>query len=245
MSRFIVGPPFSVAGQHTRDSGWYLAAKELQGDNDDSDEAAFDQQQSALMTDWIRSLMEEWGAGGVAVLMFLENVFPPIPSEVVLPLAGYQAAAGDLSLVLALAAGTAGSLAGVTLWYGLARWLGSRGLKRFARRHGRLLTLSADDIDRVNDWFGRHGGKAVLLGRMVPGIRTLISVPAGVCGMPVWKFLLLSGVGTAAWSAALITAGYQLGAEFEQVGKYVSPIGNLVFGVVAVWYLYRVVTWKA
>ena len=196
------------------------------------------------MTDWIRSLMEEWGAAGVGVLMFLENVFPPIPSEVVLPLAGYQASQGHLSLPLALTAGTAGSLAGVTLWYLAARWFGTRGLTRFAERHGRALTLTPGDIDGVNDWFGRHGGKAVLFGRLVPGVRTLISIPAGICGMSLPRFLLLSAAGTAAWSTLLIVAGHTLGDRFDQVGHWVSPVGNVVLGGCLVYYLYRVLTFR-
>lgn len=196
------------------------------------------------MTAWIESLIESWGAAGVAVLMFLENVFPPIPSELVLPLAGYKAAEGHLSLTLALVAGTLGSLAGVTLWYLAARAVGTEGLKHFARKHGRLLTLAPDDVDQVNDWFGRHGGKAVLIGRLVPGIRTLISIPAGVCGMSLNRFLLLSAIGTAAWSTVLILAGHTLGKEFERVEQWVSPVGNVVLGGAILYYLYRVITFR-
>ncbi len=196
------------------------------------------------MTAWIEGLIESWGAAGVALLMFLENVFPPIPSELVLPLAGYKAAEGHFSLPLALVAGTLGSLAGVSLWYLAARAVGTRGLKRFARRHGRLLTLAPGDIDKVNDWFAQHGGKAVLLGRLVPGIRTLISIPAGVCGMTPWRFLLLSGIGTAAWSTVLIFAGHTLGEEFDRVGEWISPVGNIILGGAFLYYLYRVMTFR-
>lgn len=196
------------------------------------------------MTDWVQKLIEEWGALGVAFLMFLENIFPPIPSEVVLPLAGYRASQDGLSLALALAGGTAGSLLGVTLWYYVGRWIGTRRLKHFARKHGRLLTLTPQEIDKVNDWFDRHGGKAVLFGRLVPGVRSLISIPAGVCGMPWWRFLALSAIGTVTWSAALILAGYWLGKGFEQVGQYVSPAGNIVIGGAILLYLYRVLTFR-
>jgi membrane protein DedA with SNARE-associated domain len=196
------------------------------------------------VTAWIEGLIESWGAAGVAVLMFLENVFPPIPSELVLPLAGYKAAEGHLSLPLALAAGTIGSLAGVTLWYLAARAVGTAGLKHFARKHGRLLTLTPGDIDKVNEWFGRHGGKAILIGRLVPGVRTLISIPAGVCGMSLTRFLLLSAVGTAAWSTVLILAGHTLGKEFDRVESWVSPVGNVVLGGAMLYYLYRVITFR-
>jgi membrane protein DedA with SNARE-associated domain len=196
------------------------------------------------VTAWIEGLIESWGAAGVAVLMFLENVFPPIPSELVLPLAGYKASQGHLSLPLALAAGTIGSLAGVTLWYLAARAVGTAGMKHFAGKHGRLLTLTPGDIDKVNDWFGRHGGKAVLIGRLVPGIRTLISIPAGVCGMSLTRFLLLSAIGTAAWSTLLILAGHTLGKEFDRVENWVSPVGNVVLAGAILYYLYRVITFR-
>ena len=200
--------------------------------------------QTWAMTDWVEELIGEWGALGVAFLMFLENVFPPIPSEVVLPLAGYRASQDGLSLVLTLVAGSAGSLLGVTLWYYAGRWVGTRRLKRFARRHGRLLTLTPQEIDRVNDWFDRHGGKAVLFGRLVPGVRSLISIPAGVCGMSLRRFLILSAVGTGIWSAALILAGFWLGREFERIEIYLSPAGNVVIGGALVIYLYRALTFR-
>lgn len=196
------------------------------------------------MTDWVEKLIGEWGALGVAFLMFLENVFPPIPSEVVLPLAGYRASQDGLSLVLTLVAGTAGSLLGVTLWYYAGRWVGTRRLKRFAAKHGRLLTLTPQEIDKVNGWFDRHGGKAVLFGRLVPGVRSLISIPAGVCGMSRRRFLALSAIGTGAWSAALIVAGFWLGRDFKQIENYVSPAGNIVIGIAIIIYLYRVVTFR-
>lgn len=196
------------------------------------------------MTNWIEGLIESWGAFGVALLMFLENIFPPIPSEVVLPLAGYQASKGDLSIVLALIAGIAGSVAGVTIWFYAGRWIGTEGLKRFARKHGRLLTLTPQEIDKVNDWFGEHGGKAVLLGRLVPGIRTLISIPAGVCGMSLRRFLTLTTIGTAIWSTVLMMAGWTLGASFESVQGWVSPVGNVIIGGALLYYLYRVLTFR-
>jgi membrane protein DedA with SNARE-associated domain len=200
--------------------------------------------QENTVTEWIQGLIESWGAAGVALLMFLENLFPPIPSEVVLPIAGYQASQGHLSLPAAVLAGTAGSLAGVTLWYLAGRWLGTGRLKRFARRHGRWLTLTPDDIDKVGEWFGHHGGKAVLVGRMVPGVRTLISIPAGVTGMSPLRFLVLSGVGTAVWSSGLIVAGHALGERFDEVETYLGPVGNAVIAGVVVYYLYRLATFR-
>jgi membrane protein DedA with SNARE-associated domain len=196
------------------------------------------------MTAWVEHLIEELGAFGVGLLMFLENLFPPIPSEVVLPLAGYRAAEGDLSLPMALLAGTIGSVLGVTIWYFAGRWIGTQRLKHFARGHGRLLTLTPQDIDHVHDWFDRHGGKAVLIGRLVPGVRTLISVPAGVSGMSTRRFLALTTIGTAVWSSALIVLGYFLGERFERASAFISPIGNVIIGGAILYYLFRVVTFR-
>lgn len=196
------------------------------------------------MTSWVEGMIESWGAAGVALLMFLENIFPPIPSEVVLPLAGYRASQGDLNPVLALAAGIVGSVIGVTIWYYAGRWVGTDRLKSFAQKHGRFLTLTPREIDKVNGWFGKHGGKAVLLGRLVPGIRTLISIPAGVCGMTLRRFLILTTIGTTVWSSMLFVAGYALGSSFDKIQSYVSPVGNVIIGGAVLYYLYRVVTFR-
>src|SRR3546814_2039510 len=122
--------------------------------------------------------------------MLAENVFPPIPSEVILPLAGYTAAQGRGSLWVVAIAGTLGSAAGAVLWYYVGRWIGIERLKRFASRHGRWLTLTPGEVDHVDRWFDRYGRWAVLFGRMVPGVRTLLSVPAGVSGMPLGPFFV-------------------------------------------------------
>lgn len=114
--------------------------------------------------------------------MFLENVFPPIPSEVIMPAAGFAAGQGRLSLIGVIVAGTVGSVAGALFWYYVGKWIGADRLRRWAGRHGRWLTLAPKDIDRVDRWFDQHSGKAVFLGRLVPALRTLISVPAGVFG---------------------------------------------------------------
>jgi membrane protein DedA with SNARE-associated domain len=197
------------------------------------------------MFDWITGFVERSGYFGIALLMFLENVFPPIPSELIMPLAGFTAARGDLSLVGVILAGSVGSLAGALLWYGIGRWLGLERLKRFAARHGRWLTLSPGDIDKAQGFFQRHGGKAVLLGRLVPGVRTLISVPAGIVAMPLPAFLLWTGIGTVAWTALLAGAGYLLESQYARVEGWVSPVSNVIMGAIVLFYLYRVVTFRA
>jgi len=196
------------------------------------------------MFDGIVALLTKWGASGVFLLMLAENVFPPIPSEVVLPLAGYVAVKGQGSLALTIAAGTAGSAGGATFWYYIGRWVGIERLKRFAARHGRWLTLTPREIDHVDSWFDRHGGTAVLLGRMVPGVRTLISVPAGVTGMKLTPFLAYTILGSAFWTSLLTIAGFELGENYGQVARIVEPASNIVLGGAVLGYLWRVATFN-
>lgn len=155
------------------------------------------------MFDWITGLMERSGYLGVLPLMLAENVFPPIPSELIMPLAGFAAAGGKLTILFVVLAGTAGSLLGALAWYYVGRCLGADRLKRFTARHGRWLTLSPHEIDRAHAWFDRHGAKAVSLGRLIPAVRTLISVPAGVTRMPLARFLGRTVLGTALWTLLL------------------------------------------
>lgn len=171
--------------------------------------------------------------------MLLENAFPPIPSELIMPFAGYVAARGDLHPAGVVAAGSAGSLLGALAWYAVGYWVGIDRLKRFAKRHGRWLTLSADEVDQAQRWFDRFGGIAVGFGRLIPAVRSIISVPAGVARMRLDRFLLWSTIGTTAWSALLVTLGYQLGTQFSEVERWLSPVSwVIVIGAVGV-YLYR------
>jgi membrane protein DedA with SNARE-associated domain len=187
-------------------------------------------------------MVESTGVFGIALLMLLENVFPPIPSELIMPLAGYTAAQGDANIVLVIVAGTIGSLAGAFFWYWIGSAIGEERLKRFADRYGRWLTLSRSDIEKADDWFDRHGHKAVLIGRLVPTVRTLISIPAGLSEMSRSTFLIYSGIGTAAWTTLLAVLGYALGSQYEQVSAWIDPISIGVLLLIVAFYLYRVVT---
>ena len=157
-----------------------------------------------------------------------------------MPLAGFTAAQGELSIVLVVVAGSVGSLAGALLWYYVGRWVGARRLKRFASRHGRWLTLSPGEVDDSCRWFNRHGHKAVFLGRMVPAVRTLISVPAGIASVPLLPFLIASALGTVLWTALLAAAGYLLQSQYEAVGRWLDPVSNGVIVLLLVWYVWRV-----
>ncbi|MFY9511035.1 MAG: DedA family protein [Rubrivivax sp.] len=194
------------------------------------------------MFDGIIAILSKLGAFGVFLMMLAENLFPPIPSEVVLPLAGYAAFKGQGALWLTVTAGTLGSVVGAVFWYGVGRWLGLQRLKRFAARHGRWLTLTPEEVDHVDRWFDRHGRWAVLFGRMVPGVRTLISVPAGVTGMKLTPFLAYTTAGSALWTFLLVLAGYELGEQYGQVARVIEPASNLVLGLAVAWYFWRVAT---
>lgn len=196
------------------------------------------------MFDWIVNLVQQSGSFGVALLMLAENIFPPIPSELIMPLAGFSAARGDLNLVLLIVAGTVGSLLGALFWYYIGKWVGADRLKRWAARHGRWLTLSPEEVDRSSEWFRRRGGAAVLIGRLIPGVRTLISVPAGIAGMPLLPFVAYTTIGTAAWTAFLAGAGYLLEGQYHLVADWVNPISNVIVVAFVLWYAYRVATFS-
>ncbi len=193
------------------------------------------------MFDWIVSLLARGGYVGVAGLMFAENVFPPIPSELVMPLSGYLAAQETLALIPVILAGTLGSVAGAVLWYWIGLRIGQERLKRFARNHGKWLTLSPEDVDGASRWFRDYGWRAVFFGRMVPGVRTFISVPAGVARMPIMPFLAFTTVGSAIWTTLLAYAGYLLESQYEKVADWLNPISTaIVVGIVG-YYIFRVI----
>jgi membrane protein DedA with SNARE-associated domain len=192
------------------------------------------------VSEWIIGVIERTGYLGVALLMMLENVFPPIPSELVLPFAGYVAASGGLDPVGVLLSAVAGSLLGALPWYWAGRKLGHGGLQRFARKHGRLLTLAPEDIDRAQHWFKRHGPASVAFGRLVPAVRSVISMPAGVGRMPVVSFLLWSLVGTLGWSTLLLGVGFVLQSRYEEVKDLVEWVTRGVVAFMIGAYLWRV-----
>src|SRR5829696_1588167 len=196
------------------------------------------------MFDLITSLIAQTGYVGIALLMFAENVFPPIPSELVMPLAGFTAARGELGLPGVLVAGTLGSLAGALLWYEIGRRVGVERLRRWTGRHGRWFTMTPDEVDQAVAWFRQHGGLAVLAGRLIPAIRTLISVPAGLAGMKLPVFLAWTTVGTALWTALLAGLGYVLEDGYQQVADWVNPVTNIVTAMLVLGYFYRIATFR-
>jgi membrane protein DedA with SNARE-associated domain len=177
--------------------------------------------------DWVRNTVSAGGYPALAGLILAENLFPPIPSELILPLAGYYVGQGEMAFVLAVLAATLGSLTGALALYAIARFGGRALVLRF----GKVLRIRAADLDKADHWFDRHGAPIVLFGRLVPGARSLVSIPAGLSEMPVLKFVALTTLGSTAWNCALIGAGWALGEHYEQVGGIVGPIGTAVVGL--------------
>lgn len=186
------------------------------------------------MLEWIHRTTLALGYPGIVLLMFVENIFPPLPSELIMPLAGFAAAQGDLSLAGVVVAGSLGALLGQLPYYLLGRWLGEETLIRWADRYGRWLTLSGRDIERADRWFDRYGPRAVFLGRLVPGLRSLIPVPAGLSGMPVAVFLLYSLFGTVVWTLLLALLGFVLQQNYALVNRYLGSLTLVIAGVVLV-----------
>lgn len=193
------------------------------------------------MFEWIVGVVGSAGYPGIALLMFLENLFPPMPSEVIMPVAGFAAARGDLNIIGVVAAGTAGSVAGALPWYWLGAKFGMKRLCRLADRHGRWLTISPADVHNAQRWFDRHGILAVLAGRMIPTVRTLISVPAGIVHMPMGRFLACTTLGSAAWTAVLAAAGYVLESQYDLVAEWMDPATKVIIAAIVLAYGYRLV----
>lgn len=192
--------------------------------------AADEPQQLTGMLGWISDVIAALGSLGVAALTLLEVFFPPIPSELVLPMAGFLASQDRLGLVTAVLAATIGSTLGALALYWVGRKLGA---DRVTALLDRIPLLEARDLDRAGDWFDRHDRSSVLIGRIIPGVRSLISLPAGFRDMPLVQFTVLTAAGSAVWNVALVTAGYVLGQQWQSVGRYSDWLNFAVIGAFA------------
>ena len=176
-------------------------------------------------------VMDALGEIGVGVLVLAENVFPPIPSEVVLPLAGYLASRGRMDLTLVIVAATVGSVLGALLLYEVGLRTGRARIRRLVDR---MPLLELEDMDRAESWFARHGQSSVLIGRCIPVVRSLISLPAGLEEMPRWRFVVLTTIGSGLWNTVFVGGGYALGEQFDQVERYSGWLNTAVYAAIAV-----------
>lgn len=189
------------------------------------------------VAEWAVGIMEALGGPGAGLIIALENLFPPLPSEVILPLAGFTASQGRMTLFEAIAWTTAGSVVGALVLYSVGSWLGRDRVRRI---WARLPLVKVEDLDRTEAWFGRHGRKAVFFGRMIPIFRSLISIPAGVASMSLPMFTALTFAGSLIWNSVFVLAGYQLGEQWHRVECYagVLQIVTLVLvGAAGAWWI--------
>ena len=190
------------------------------------------------MTEWLVDVMHSMGYVGIFLLLVLARVVPPVPAETVIPLAGLGAATGEYNLFAIAAAGGLGSLVGQLVWYLPSRLLPGDRLERFLKRYGHWLTVRPKQVRRATKWFAARGDLAVLFCQPIPGLRTLISIPAGACRMPVWRYSLASGVGSILWTLVLAWTGYMLSTWpriTDMVGWFTIGLLVLLVGI----YLFR------
>ena len=193
------------------------------------------------MLESIINTINSFGYIGIAFLMALENILPPIPSELIMPLAGFTASKGKLEFLSVVIAGTIGTVLGATPWYFLGRYWGLRRTKKIADRYGKWLTVSGEDVEKAKLWFDRRGYIATGVGRLVPGIRTYISIPAGISKMPLLPFLIYSTVGSFIWVALLTYGGYILGENYEKISVYLKPASIVVLISVLAFSIYWII----
>lgn len=190
---------------------------------------------------WAIDVMETLGVFGVALLVAIESLFPPIPSEVILPLAGFTASRGSFDLVSVVIAATTGSVVGALLLYLLGRWL---GVDRLMRAADRIPLMSSNDVEKAMAWFHRFGPTAVLIGRFIPIVRSLISIPAGVDRMRLWLFLLLTAIGSAIWNTLFVGLGFVLGENWRVVEDIASRYSSAVL-IIAIIIIATLIVWRA
>lgn len=190
-----------------------------------------DPAQAGGLTGWVAGVIQSLGEVGVGLLVALESIIPPIPSEVVLAMAGYLAGEGQFNVVLVTVAATVGSVVGALILYGLGRAIGEDRLKRWLDR---VPLVDLDDLERADRWFERYGGWAVLVGRVVPVVRSLVSIPAGANRMPVGQFVGLTALGSGVWNTIFVGLGYTLGSRWQQIDQYSNWVNIGLYAAFAV-----------
>lgn len=196
------------------------------------------------MLEWATSIIETGGYLGIVFAMFIENIIPPIPSELVMLFAGASAATGDLHIALVIIAGAVGSSLGLIPWYFAGKWYSQKRLKKFADKHGRLLTFSGKDVEASEKWFKNHGKKAVFFSRFVPAFRTLVAIPAAIMEMDLLVFLAFASLGSLIWDGIFAVIGFLVGENAKVLETYIDIASYVTLGVVFVWYIYRVIRFK-
>jgi len=190
---------------------------------------------------WVLSIMEKLGYLGIAFLMFLDNVFPPIPSEIIMPSAGYTASKGELTLIGVIIAGSAGSILAAMLLYWIGRKVPQQRLFNFIERYGKYLRIQVADLEKALMWFNKHGHRIVFFGRMIPAVRSLISIPAGMSRMPFTKFMFYSTAGTVIWTSFLAYLGYHFSENQALMLAILQRISYIIFALVLLYILWWII----
>ncbi|MEB6480156.1 DedA family protein [Acinetobacter vivianii] len=187
---------------------------------------------------WVLSIMEKLGYLGIAFLMFLDNVFPPIPSEIIMPSAGYTASKGELTLIGVIMAGSAGSILAAMLLYWVGRKVPQQRLFKLTERYGKYLRIQVSDLEKALDWFNKHGHRIVFFGRMIPAVRSLISIPAGMSKMPFAKFMFYSIAGTLIWTSFLAYLGFHFSQNQALMSLIMQRISTIILAIVILYLLW-------
>ena len=196
---------------------------------------------SQWLAEWIPNTMNQLGYWGIGLLMFLENLFPPIPSELIMPLAGFTVAKGQMDFIPVIIAGVVGTILGAFPWYYIGKFISEERLEHLADKYGKWISVTSKDIKKANNWFNEHGGKAVFFCRLVPGVRTLISLPAGINNMSLIPFTLYSTLGTTIWVTFLTFLGYKLGDNYELVDEYLGPVSKIILAIIVIFFILWIV----
>ena len=191
------------------------------------------------LEEWVLSIMEKLGYLGIAFLMFLDNIFPPIPSEIIMPSAGYTASKGDLSLIGVIIAGSAGSLIAAMILYWIGRKIPEQHLFTFIKHYGKFLRIKVTDREKALGWFNQHGHKIVFFGRMIPAVRSLISIPAGMSKMPFGKFMAYSAFGTIIWTTFLAFLGYHLSEDQALMSLIMQRASYIILAIVILYIIWK------
>lgn len=186
------------------------------------------------MESWITSVMEQFGYFGIALLILLENVFPPIPSEVILTFGGFMTTKSDLTVLGVVVASTIGSVGGAVILYWIGRILNVERIERIIEKWGKYLRLTKEDVRKADAWFDKYGPWTVFFCRFIPLIRSLISVPAGMSGMNQWLFLVLTAIGTLIWNLVLVLVGAKVGDNWHQIVNYMDVYSHFMYAVIAI-----------
>ncbi|WP_323708298.1 DedA family protein [Mammaliicoccus sciuri] len=186
------------------------------------------------MESWITSVMEHFGYFGIALLILLENVFPPIPSEVILTFGGFMTTKSDLTVLGVVVASTIGSVGGAVILYWIGRILNVERIERIIEKWGKYLRLTKEDVRKADAWFDKYGPWTVFFCRFIPLIRSLISVPAGMSGMNQWLFLVLTTIGTLIWNLVLVLVGAKVGDNWHQIVNYMDVYSHFMYAVIAI-----------